>query len=347
MPLTAETSPASDRDLPGTDYTFARLLLTLVRHARLVVQLAVVCALAASLGVLLRPRSYASISSFVPSTRNGSIGGLSGIAAQLGVNVPGADASESAPFYADLITSEEILSSLADTRVGIGHDSVPLALVLHVSDTDPAARRFATVEELRHRVTAVASARTGTVQVTVTMRDPGAARQVNARILELVDRFNVERRRSRASAERKFSEQRLGEVRAELQVAENRLENFLQRNRMLTDPELLLQQQRLAREVTFRQQLVTVLAQAYEQARLDEIRDTPLLTVVQRPTLPVRPEPRRLVYLALGALVGGAALGLLSGVAYDGWRAASLDGDGRYSALKEALRGSNRPWYRS
>jgi uncharacterized protein involved in exopolysaccharide biosynthesis len=34
------------------------------------------------------------------------------------------------------------------------------------------------------------------------------------------------------------------------------------------------------------------LAQAYEQARIEEVRDTPVITVIEAPMLPARPDPR-------------------------------------------------------
>ncbi|MFP8875045.1 MAG: hypothetical protein VCB42_11110, partial [Myxococcota bacterium] len=46
-------------------------------------------------------------------------------------------------------------------------------------------------------------------------------------------------------------------------------------------------------------------AQAYEQARIDEVRNTPVITIVDQPEFPVIPDPRgRLRTLALGLTLG-------------------------------------------
>src|SRR2546428_650042 len=98
--------------------------------------------------------------------------------------------------------------------------------------------------------------------------------------LALVNTFNLERRQSRAAQEKRFVETRRTEARDELQVAEDRLKSFLERNRdYRNSPQLVFDQERLAREVALRQQLLTSLSQAYEQARIDEVRDTPVITV--------------------------------------------------------------------
>ena len=40
---------------------------------------------------------------------------------------------------------------------------------------------------------------------------------------------------------------------------------------------------RLERQVSVRQELVTAMAQAYEQARVDEVRNAPVITVIDQP----------------------------------------------------------------
>jgi type II secretory pathway component PulC len=54
-----------------------------------------------------------------------------------------------------------------------------------------------------------------------------------------------------------------------------------------------------------RQELVTAMAQAHEQARIDEVSATSVITVIDQPEPPVFPEPRgRLLRVLLGVIVG-------------------------------------------
>jgi hypothetical protein len=61
--------------------------------------------------------------------------------------------------------------------------------------------------------------------------------------------------------------------------------------------------------VSLRQQVVSGLAQGLEQARLDESRNLPVITIVEAPVRPALPDSRRLVLKALfAAIVSGTAL---------------------------------------
>jgi hypothetical protein len=65
---------------------------------------------------------------------------------------------------------------------------------------------------------------------------------------------------------------------------------FLETNRVIQGaPQLMAEAARLDRQAQFRQQVYTSLAQAHEKARIDEVRNTPLLTMVEQPDDTVRP----------------------------------------------------------
>ena len=108
-----------------------------------------------------------------------------------------------------------------------------------------------------------------------------------------VDSFNLKSRQSQASAERRFTERRVAEAQAEARQAQDELQAFLQRNRdFRSSSQLNFAYERLADNVSLRQQIYTSVAQAYEQARIEEVRDTPVITLVEAPMLPARPDSR-------------------------------------------------------
>ena len=60
-----------------------------------------------------------------------------------------------------------------------------------------------------------------------------------------------------------------------------------------------------------RQQIYTSLLQNREEARIREVRDTPVITVLEEPRIPLTPEPRNSLYKGiLGGLLG-AMLGVI------------------------------------
>jgi len=282
-----------------------------VRHRLLiVVLLSVVLTMVVSLRL---GREWQSTSSFGPKARSGNAGNLSGIAAQFGLAVPSGEATQSPAFYAELLTSKELLSTIAESNYALvdGRDTVrgTLTDILQSKGATPALRRESTLRVLADNVVAVPSVKTGTVRLSVTADFPDLAYQINRNLLQQLDSFNLVRRQSQAAAERRFAGNRVDNARKELAQSEERLQGFLQRNREYrTESTLAFERERLTRDVNMLQQVYTTLVLAFEQARLDEVRDTPLLTVIERPSVPVLPKSRRLalkivVAAFLGALI--------------------------------------------
>jgi len=87
---------------------------------------------------------------------------------------------------------------------------------------------------------------------------------------------------------------------------------MLQFNRAIANsPELGFQRDRLQREVSLRQQVYASLMQSREDAKIREVRDTPVLTVLESPRLPVVGEARNSVKKALLGGFAGGMLGVL------------------------------------
>ena len=94
------------------------------------------------------------------------------------------------------------------------------------------------------------------------------------------------------------------------------MRDFLQRNRNdpRTSPQLALEHDRLQRRIDDASQVVTSLTQSLEQARIDEVRDTPVITVIEAPSMPTEPAGLSFVLRIAAALVGGLFIALAVGV---------------------------------
>jgi tyrosine-protein kinase Etk/Wzc len=146
----------------------------------------------------------------------------------------------------------------------------------------------------------------GAVRVDVTTKWPSVSLQLTERLVRGVNQFNQQTRKSQASAERQFVEAQAAEAERALRAAEDRLQEFLQRNREVSgSPQLAFERDRLQREVSLRQQVYTSLLQNREEARIREVRDLPVTTMIEEPKLPVVGEPRRTVMrIVLGGIAG-------------------------------------------
>jgi uncharacterized protein involved in exopolysaccharide biosynthesis len=310
-----------DLEGEGDEISLAGLATIALRYRTWIVAASVLLGSLVLITGLRQSRTFTTSASFVPQSRRTTLPtGVSGIASQFGLSIPIADPGQSPQFYVDLLSSDEILRGLLDSAYtvqrgsGIVRGSLPQWMGVNASSLPLEAER--TVQALRKVITAGASLKTGVISFSVVAEHPDLAQQIAQRLLDRLNSFNLESRASQAAMERRFTEARLAEVQDDLRASENRLQDFMQENRdFRSSARLSMDQERLQRDVAMRQQVYTALAQAYEQARLEELRDTPVITILERPRAAVIPNSRGLLRkIILAILVGaflafGAALG--------------------------------------
>jgi uncharacterized protein involved in exopolysaccharide biosynthesis len=293
----------------------------LLRHPVAVTVVPILTVLVVVAWTLLLPRVFTAQATFMPQTSSNRGSALSGLAAQFGFALPGITGEQTSAFYADLLQSGEILRTVVDSPLTVKRDGrmirTTLVELLDVQGSSVADKRERAIKKLHDHMRVTRGRETGVIKFSVTTRWPDVSQEVADRLLNLVNKFNLESRHSQAGAERTFVEARLAQVRIELRDAEERLLQFRQTNREFRlSSELAVQEQRLQRDLAMRQEIYSTLAQSYEQARIEEVRDTPLITIVERPIVPPRADSRSVVLkaglaLLLGLLGGGAVAFLL------------------------------------
>jgi uncharacterized protein involved in exopolysaccharide biosynthesis len=259
---------------------------------------------------LLLPRTYTSETTILPSSGEESSalpGGLLSMAGSLGIRVPGASVPESHLFPA-ILKSERVLKKVlaapvdpADPRSGTLYDRVANTGVR------PEARMEATIARVRQEILRVGlDEETGIVRITVAMDDPHLAHRVaGALVSELEDYLALERNaRSRHNLE--FVTQRRDEAAAELAAAETRLRDFRDRNRRIANsPDLMLEEGRMIRELRVQEEVFLELTRQMEITGIEAEKSTPILEVLDPPTLHVVPKsPKLPILIGIGGLVG-------------------------------------------
>jgi uncharacterized protein involved in exopolysaccharide biosynthesis len=311
------TDQSSSPAFEGEVSPYALLRVILRRRAAVVTTAVVTAVVLVGLGLAGR-RRYTVEASFIPqatSNRNAA-GGLAALAGEFGVTLTAGEPGQSPAFYADLLRSRALLGRLlADTfdiPVGDGIERQTVADILNVRGSSEPRRRERTLRALPKAVTASITRETSVVHVRVTTRSPVASEAIAERLLELLNQFNLETRQTNAAAERQFVARRLAETETALLTAEDGLRAFLDANRQFTNsPQLQFERDRLQRQVSHQQALYTSLQESLESARIAEVRDTPLITVVQTPEVPVYPDSRRLLRRGVLGLILGLMLGIL------------------------------------
>lgn len=327
------------------------ILNVLLRHRVLIIALGLLGGFYAGMKSITSPSYFKTEAQFMPQGAR-TQSQLSGLAAQFGITQLGADAGQSPAFYLDLIESRSLLAAVGnrtyETRSDKGIVTGNLIKLFNIKGKNPAVQKANMIGLLKGAVSENA-ARTGVITLTVQAVAPGIAVQIARNVLDEVNLFNLKRRQAQAGAERSFVEKRLGEAQVELRQAEENLQSFLTENREFrSSPSLQLEFDRLNRTVSMRQGLYNALAQSFEQAKIEEVRDLPVITIIEPPEFPLGPEPRggprrTLIGIAVGMAIGVILAFLLHLIA--GHREAQSDDFAEFDELKrDALADLTHPW---
>lgn len=324
--------------------TLPGLLVALLERRRTVVAFLAVAIIGASVLALTLPRRYDAIATFLPDqTSTRPLAGALGIASQLGIAI-GNEPGQSPQFYADLLRSRELTDSVllailpASLHQSLGGTPVRLLDVLAKPEADSARR----LERARARLAAntwvTVDNVTGVVAVRVRTSEPHLSAFVVQTDLDQVSHFNLVSRQSRARQRRVFTEGQLEAAKKQLDTASNTLRVFYDKNRRWSNsPSLIFEKQELERRLSMAVELVTSLSHEYQTAKIDEVNDAPVITIVDRPVPPARKAWPHPVSLLASAVV----LTLLAEVAFVvsalQWRQASEHPDSDAGRLRLAL----------
>lgn len=287
------------------------LTLSVIGAALAVIPTVIDPAVYTSRAVAMAPQSGANVDSRI-----------AGIAAQLGLNpsVAGAPPTTAPGSLVELAKSRVILERMFRDSVTIkGRGVTSLAVLMLGEEPDTGVRLDEpvnvqrVVSELRGSVVSRVGALPGSVEVLATTQWPEVSKHLASRVVEELDRFNRSMVQGRAAEERRFVEARISEQELSLRASEQRLSNFVEANRQ-TGPSTTtaFYRDRLQREVELQQQVLIGLAQSREEVRLREVRDTPVLTVIEPPQLPLGPDPSGRAQRLVAGFLAGTMLGVLA-----------------------------------
>src|SRR5712691_5207034 len=277
--------------LEGDEISLLRILNVLLRRWRVVVFVPLVAAGLTALASLITPPTFTATSAFVPEVRPsarlaGGIADLAGLASQFGVSL-GSDGSQSPRFYAQVARSRDILERLLLSRFplsaasGSTLDSITLLQSLGIRGRSLPDSLERGITRFRERLTVKVDNPTNIVTLSVEAKDPDLAANAANRLVTYLNDFNAQVRQSQARQKRKFVEQRVGEGERDLKDAEEQLRRFYESNRSWQQaPQLVFREGRLRRQVEIRENLYMTLRREFETARIEEVNDIPVITVI-------------------------------------------------------------------
>ncbi len=324
------------------DLTLLELMGLLLSRWRLLLGLPIVAGTILVAVSFLVPNTYTATVTFVPEVRREGMlpSGIAGIAGQFGISL-GGESSESPRFYAQVVESRELLERLLlshyanpKTPGGDSADSVTLLSLLEVKGHNRLDSLANGVRALDDRLHVRVDNQTRVVRVSVESRYPALAAEIANRVVKYLNEFNTRTRQSQASERRKFVELRVADGEHALREAEEALRSFYERNRSWQQaPQLVFEEGRLRRQVEIWQEVYLTLRREYETARIEEVNDTPVITVLDSAIPPAKKSRPDRPFLAAGGIAIGLIASVLIALVGRYFERAQTEDSGRYRAL--------------
>ncbi|MBZ0266512.1 hypothetical protein K8I85_00015, partial [bacterium] len=278
------------------------------------IRIAAIVAAAVVLSVVLAlvlPEAFTAHVTMLP-TDDGASGfpsQLSGIASSIGLQFPFGSVSQS-DLYPTILASDRLLSGILDEKFAPEPGAEPMRLldiVAEKKDLTDHEHRMGALKELRENVVrSHKDSDTGVISLAVTTPDAALSAELANRLVSRLEAYLIDTRMVEGSRNRTFLDDRLDVVSVDLRKAEEALKTFRETNRRLADsPELLLQQERYARDVLMQEQIFLELQRQKEVAKIEEVKNTPVLRVLDQATPPVRASrPHKVIVVVMGLVLG-------------------------------------------
>ncbi len=264
--------------------------------------------------------SWATV--LVPENQPNSMGGLGGIAAQFGVNIPTrsqADLSSPA-LLPELLFSrtfaEKLLYKEFYTKKLKG--SAPLISILNdgksnITDNDEAQiasaiRKFRDMLDFQQTLDDPVST------LRVTTNEAEFSKKLADRILVQLDSLNRYYKNQVANEKINFIEERIFSVVKDLRTSEQALKTFNQQNRQISSPSLQLQLDRLEREVEIQKGIYLTLKQQLELAKIERIQEASIIQIIDMPQISISPVDKNLILKLFLSAVLSLSLAFIIGL---------------------------------
>lgn len=167
--------------------------------------------------------------------------------------------------------------------------------------------------------------RTNLVNLSTRFDDARLSYDINTYLVDLLNDYLLNSTKSQVGENRRFVEKRLEEVATDLRKSEDALLAFQMRNISMTSPPILMEHGRHRRAVEINQQIFLELKKQLEMARIEELKESPVIQVIAQPQYPLQPD-RRLNIKRWGVITW---LGILLGTILAWWAGTRARSRGR------------------
>jgi capsule polysaccharide export protein KpsE/RkpR len=257
---------------------------------------------------------YTSISKVLPISEDGSSSnGFSGVAAQLGINIP-LTIGGTVPWdeiYPEIVKSSDLLNGvLKEDYITEKYGKKTLENILieefDLSSYPQHEQKNRAMDELNKMINITKDRLSPVVTLEVAAFEPLFASKLSKQLIEKSGQIQRQLKTNRVRQKRLFIEERLQEVSFEMNKMEKKLREFREYNRNISSsPSLQMRVQEMGREIDLQNSLYVTLKTQHEKAKIDEVERDDMVQIIDGPNIPTDlTKPRRGLSIVLSLFFG-------------------------------------------
>ena len=312
-------SKTSGEYFESNTVTIPDILLIAARQIKIIIITPSILCTLTIINVMFFAKPVFTSTSKIMSSSGGAKSQVLGIASQFGINIPTSQA-EPIWVYKDIIKSRKIAKSVLKRNFDTQKFEKQTSLFEIITDEKPG--KFSensligskAIKSFIKKVKISEDIKTGIYTLRTDAFEPQLAADINKALIEELDGHQRLYNKDKTSKTRQFIADRILSTEKELKTAEENLKIFRDRNRRIENsPALLLQQQRLDREVAVLTGVFTTLKQQLETTKIEEVRESDYVIVIDLPEVPIeRTYPKKKSSVILAGIIG-LGLGFILG----------------------------------
>ena len=247
------------------------------------------------------------------------MGNLAGLASQFGVSVPTASSVDlsNPTLYPELIKSNTFAENIMDKEFYSKRYSKNLSLLSIL--THGTNKTNESKESLLKKATSKLNSEVLSFYkepmspfsvLSVSTNEPKFSKELADLVLVELDLLNRQFKRKSVDEKTLFINNRISSVKKELSTSELKLKEFNEKNRQISSPSLMLEQERLERDLEVQKDVYLTLKQQLELAKIEEIEQVTVVQILDYPKIPLQRSNNNKAM----ALVSSAFVGVILGV---------------------------------
>jgi len=266
-----------------------------------------------------QPKYRSSATILLPINQSPGMGGLAGLASQFGMNIPSGGGLSQADLSSPLLIPELLKSrTFIETLLGekfyieMYNKELDLLSIMNNGIEPSVDNREIVITEILPDISGMISYTSGGSfsNISVVAFEPRFAKELSDVVLKNIAILNSNFRTQSLKEKTLFIESRIKLVEKDLRDAELKYKLFLEQNRQVISPSLLLDQERISRDVEIQKEIYLTLKQQLELAQIEQIEEASVIKILDKPQYPLYPFNIKLK----ASILIGCFVGLLFGI---------------------------------